>query len=223
MPSLDATGAASRLLANGALAKAGYCLYYCWRAISQGSVHYLTGGADTAYNTWLAVPAEHQHSSRTVPKDMPAFLGKKLLSAKGDVIISRGDGTFVATDWPKSKQVGVCTLAEREKQTGRKFVGWADSMGGYTLTATTLAGETGTPITTTKEEDEEMAIRGITWTENGVAWAAQYSDTGFWSAISGAADEATKMNASGIPFYDTTASVAHTIENDCAKVRTRTN
>jgi len=88
---------------------------------------------------------------------------------------------------------------------------------------TTLAGETGTPITTTKEEDEEMAIRGITWTENGVAWAAQYSDTGFWSAISGAADEATKMNASGIPFYDTTASVAHTIENDCAKVRTRTN
>lgn len=160
MPSIDVTGAAARLLANKSLVHASRCLYYCWLAISQGKVHYITGGADTAYNTWLAVPAAHQHTSRTVPKDMPAFLGKKRFSLAGDVIISRGDGTFVATDWPGSKQVGVCTLAQREAQTGRKFVGWASSMGGYTLTTTSTAGESGTPIDAEKVPDlgEEMKL-----------------------------------------------------------------
>lgn len=160
MPSINVTGAAARLLANRTLAAASHCLYYCWLAISQGRVHYITGGADTAYNTWLAVPAAHQHTSRIVPKDMPAFLGQKRFSSAGDVIISRGDGTFVATDWPSSKQVGVCTLEQREKQTGRKFVGWASSMGGYTLTTTSTAGETGSPIEDEKPLDlgDEMKL-----------------------------------------------------------------
>jgi hypothetical protein len=62
------------------------------------------------------------------------------------VILSNGDGTFAATDWPRSRQVGSCTLAQREAQTGRHFEGWASSMGGYTLTSTTTAGSGGTPI-----------------------------------------------------------------------------
>ena len=151
MATINVDGSAARLLANGVLAKSGYCLYYCWLAISQGVVHYITGGADTAYNTWLAVPADHQHASRAVPKDFPAFLGKKFSSSAGDVIISRGDGTFVATDWPGSRQVGICTLAERETQTGRQFVGWASSMGGHELVSTSTAGESGTPITAVPE------------------------------------------------------------------------
>lgn len=154
MTTINVDGAAARLLANKTLAAAGYCLHYCWLAITQGQFHYITGGAGSAYATWLAVPADHQHSSRNVPKDFPAFLGPKLLSKAGDVIISNGDGTFTATDWPKSKQVGICTLAEREKQTGRKFVGWASSMGGYELVSTSIAGETGTPITAPRRHDD---------------------------------------------------------------------
>lgn len=153
---INVDGSAARLLATGALAKAGYCLYYCWLAISRGLVHYITGGVDTAYNTWLAVPETHRHSSRNVPKDFPAFLGTKITSRAGDVIISRGDGTFVATDWPKAKQVGICTLEQREKQTGRKFVGWASSMGGHVLTSTTTAGSAATPFPNEEEVKEEI-------------------------------------------------------------------
>lgn len=169
MSAINVDGAAARLLANRTLAKAGYCLYYVWLAISRGVVHYITGGAGSAYATWLAVPADHQHTSRTVPKDFPAFLGKKFTSSAGDVIISRGDGTFVATDWPKSKQVGICTLAQREKQTGRKFVGWASSMGGHVLVSTSLAGESDTLIAASPTpKGSTMRFRVITETGVGV-------------------------------------------------------
>jgi len=84
------------------------------------------------------------------------------------------------------------------------------------------AGHSGTPLREQEEEDE-MAIRGITWrSAAGVAWCAQYSDTGFWSPVEGAAAVATALNASGIPFCDVPVSVAARIESDCAKVRTRT-
>lgn len=147
MPSINVDGAAKRLLANSSLAKAGYCLFYVWGAISQGRVHFITGGADTAYNTWLAAPARNRHASRTVPKDFPAFLGPRFGSSAGDVIISNGDGTFAATDWPSNRRTGSCTLEQREAQTGRHYEGWADSMGGYDLVSASTAGDTISPLT----------------------------------------------------------------------------
>jgi len=206
--SINVDGAAARLLANRTLAAAGYCLHYCWLAISQGLVHYISGGAGSAYATWLAVPAQHQHSSREVPKDFPAFLGPKLLSRAGDVIISSGTRNasgellFAATDWPTARQVGLCTLAEREHQTGRRFVGWASSMGGHELTAASLAGQIGnpTPIAPPRKKDD-MEFRIIT--QNGVAGeaviAAVVYDSTTYSEINPATD----------PVEATTAEAAH--------------
>ncbi len=181
MPSINVDGAAARLLANRTLAAAGYCLHYCWLAISQGLVHYITGGAGSAYATWLAVPADHRHYDRNVPKDMPAFLGPRFLSSEGDVIISNGDGTFAATDWPRSKHVGTCTLTERETQTGRKFVGWASSMGGYELTVTSVANETSTLIKSSPSLQEDPTMRFMNRTQDNVV---AIFDESHWQEIS---------------------------------------
>ena len=86
----------------------------------------------------------------------------------------------------------------------------------------TLAGDIGTPITAevAHEEEEEMAIKGITWTgSDGKTRAAQYSDTGFYSDVQGDQALYNAMNAAGIPFYNTTESHAQKIAADCAKVR----
>lgn len=188
MPSINVDGAASRLLANGSLAKAGYCLFYVWGAISRGRVHYIAGGASTAYATWLAVPANSRHSSRTVPKDFPAFLGPRFGSSAGDVILSNGDGTFAATDWPSNRRVGICTLAQREAQTGRKFVGWASSMGGYDLVSTSTASDTISPLTTDvpvvipKEQDMLGALIYNIQTDPGAA--KQDDMQGGWFLVS---------------------------------------
>lgn len=213
MPSIDVTGAAARLLANKTLTAPGLCLHYCWLAISQGRVHYITGGADTAYDTWLAVPAAHQHASRNVPKDMPAFLGPKPGSSAGDEIISSGTRNsagellFAATDWPRAKQVGLCTLAEREAQTGREFVGWASSQGGYTLTTTSTVGESGTPIITEQETDEmrvyqisDGGLQGTMWgLSPGAMCCAKDSTDGLFLAA--------ELNPTGQPIARTEAQV----------------
>lgn len=145
MPSINVTGAAARLRAYGRN-EPGKCLQFVWAAISQGRFHYLSGGANSAYETWQATdPASRHNGDRNVPKDMPAYFGPRPGNAFGDVIISNGDGTFTATDRP-SGHIGVCTLLERGVQIGRPYLGWAETMGGYTLSSTSTASTSGTPL-----------------------------------------------------------------------------
>ena len=165
MPNLDVTGAAARMLAQRTNTP-GQCLHYEWLAVSQGRVHYLTGGADTAYNTFENVVPSARHTNRDVPRDYPTFLGPRVGSPDGDVILSRGDGTFVATDYPSAGRIGICTLAQREAQTGRKFVGWTTMQGGHTLTSTNPSSDTATLITPAQqpiEQEPEMHPLGVVY------------------------------------------------------------
>lgn len=160
MPTLDVTGAPERLLTYKNILRS-HCLMYVSRAIRNGEPPLNWAGLTTAWDCWQH-NAGDKRDSRDVPRGFPAFLGTKRGNTDGDVIISRGDGTFAATDHPWGS-VGICTLAERETETGRKFVGWAGELFGYTLTSTTTAG-VGTPITEdvpappkiTKQRDETM-------------------------------------------------------------------
>lgn len=150
MPEIDVSGAAQRLL-DQVVNDPGKCLQHVWRAIGQGR-HYLTGGGSDAFSTWRATPVGNRHvGDRNVPKNMPAYLGPKNGNNYGDVMISRGDGTFAATDRPNGR-VGICTLEQRMAQTGRPYLGWADSMGGYDLIDYSTAGG-GTPF---NPEEEDM-------------------------------------------------------------------
>jgi hypothetical protein len=150
MPNINVSGAAARLLAFGTNTP-GHCLEFVWRAISQGRVHYLTGGGESAYATWQATnPASRHNGDRNVPKDMPAYFGPRPGNALGDVIISNGDGTFTATDRPNG-HIGICTLTQRGIQIGRPYLGWSETMGGYDLTTTTTAGSGGTQLPVTPD------------------------------------------------------------------------
>lgn len=175
------------LNANAALTNAGYnvghsitptgmCLNFVWRMYgSMPSVGNAVGQLTTAWSAYNATSV--RHTTRTVPAGYPAFLGPSPTRTDanknaGDVIISRGDGTFVCTD-ASGAYVGIMTLAQRELQTRRPFVGWTEDLGGHTIvgwsgTSTSSLGNpvqitspTGTTTTTTVAqiiEEETMFI-----------------------------------------------------------------
>lgn len=153
MSTIDVTDAPQRLLANKTVTP-GHCLQYNSRAIRNGQPPLIWQGLDTAWDCWQYACGD-KHDSWNVPLGFPAFLGQKPGSPDGDVILSRGDGTFAATDYPRWGVVGVCTLEQRETQTGRKYVGYAGEFLGYTLTNTTTASLDATPIE--QEEDPDMS------------------------------------------------------------------
>lgn len=81
-----------------------------------------------------------------------------------------------------------------------------------------FAGDNIRPITTTEEEEDDMALRGITWTgdSDGVSYAAQYdTSSGFFSTVSGTQALYNAMNAAQIPFFATTESHANAIKASC--------
>lgn len=104
----------------------GMCLYYVWRAYA--AVGASTGRqAGTAYEAWGKSEGRHP-GDRNPPAGVPVFWGPKSSSSAGDVVISLGNGRVIATDYPVYGQVGECTIDERERQIGRPYLGWAESI-----------------------------------------------------------------------------------------------
>lgn len=215
MPTIDTTGAGARMLARRVNTPA-HCLEYVWDAISQGKYHYITGGAASAYATWLAIPESHRHNGdRHPPKDMPVFFGIRTSTGNvlGDVIISNGDPipyTF-ATDYPTSGKIGTPTLQQRAVQVGRVYLGWADSMGGYTLTSSSWSGGGITPIDPTNPtnptnptgSEEPMIIKSLSNSNYTVAGTYYLNDVGgHWRGLTNLEQIAVDANiaAGKIPF-----------------------
>ena len=115
----------------------GMCLNFVWRMCgSNPSVGDAVGHLDTAWNAWQVVKGKHL-GDRNVPAGYFAMLGPSPTRTDknknaGDIIISRGDGTFICTDASGAK-VGVMTLAAREKQTQRPYVGWGEDLGNHPI------------------------------------------------------------------------------------------
>lgn len=149
MTTVDVSGAANRLLTVGyggysaGRNKPGYCLEWVDWAVLQGksSIGPHAGQYATAYDAWLystnrqAIPA-----NEIVPKDMVVVLGPSPTRTDadknaGDVIISRGDGTYACTDSPTGGGgvIGTCTLAQRTAQTQRPVLGYIPNFCGYDL------------------------------------------------------------------------------------------
>ena len=188
MPTIDVTDAPDRLLANKSVTP-GHCLEYVSRAIRNGLPPLIWNGLDTALNCWNLACGD-KHTSRDVPRGFPAFLGAKRGNNDGDVMLSIGGGKFAPTDYPGWGQVGICTLEQREAQTGRKYLGYAGEFLGYTLTSTTTAG-VGTPITETQEEDDMTSIRlrgdggSIAWTTLGTSFFWELPDPAYETLLNG--------------------------------------
>lgn len=123
---VNGVAAANKLLRYGSV-KPGYCLYYVWKAYdSVGANTNRTAG--TAYEAWLKSEGKHK-GDKNPPAGVPVFFGKKASSAAGDVVISLGGGKIAVTEAPgKGAVTGVTTIAARQKQIGRPYLGWTESI-----------------------------------------------------------------------------------------------
>lgn len=157
-PILDVTEAPTRLLANKSVTP-GHCLEYVSRAIRNGRQPLIWAGLDTALNCWNMACGD-KHASRDIPRGFPGFLGANRFSKAGDTFVSLGGGRLAVTDYPGWGVVGICTLEQREAQTGRKYLGYAGEFLGYTLTNTATASLNLTPIAV-QEEDDDMRVYTI--------------------------------------------------------------
>lgn len=116
--------AAARTLLSYRNIRHGYCLYYVWQAYdAHGADTSLSAG--TAYECWNKSLGKHP-GDRNPPAGVPVFWGPKAGSSAGDVVISLGGGRVACTDYPNYGQVGIATIAERERQIGRPYLGWAE-------------------------------------------------------------------------------------------------
>ncbi|WP_205829310.1 hypothetical protein [Microbacterium sp. B19(2022)] len=159
MGKINGVAAAAWLRAQGALAHDGACLHYVWQAYkAQGAS---TGRhAGTALEAWNKTERRHP-GDRNPPVGVPVWFGAKAGSAAGDVVISLGGGKVVATDYPRYGVVGVCTIAQRQAQIGRPYLGWSEAIFDQQIAIPTPAsggGSSVAPAPQKKEEEEEDMI-----------------------------------------------------------------
>lgn len=118
----------------------GMCLNFVWRAYgSHPSIGAAAGHLGSAAGAWSVAVKKHI-GDRNVPKGFWAYLGPSPTRTDhnrnaGDAIISVGLGIFACTD-ASGSVVGYMTLAARERQTQRPYVGWAEDLGGHPIAAT---------------------------------------------------------------------------------------
>lgn len=109
----------------------GMCLHYVWQAYKQHGAR-VDGSWPTAYAGWFASPGKHE-GDRNPPAGVPVWFGPRSGSAAGDVVISLGGGRVAATDYPGWGQTGSCTIAERQAQIGRPYLGWTETILGVPI------------------------------------------------------------------------------------------
>ncbi|QHB37172.1 endolysin [Microbacterium phage Terij] len=119
----------------------GYCLKYVWQAYKTHGAR-AEGSYPTAYSAWLGSPGKHP-GDWNPPAGVPVYFGPKASSAAGDVVISIGGGNCVATDWPYNGVTNITTLAARQRQIGRPYLGWTDNILGYPIDYNTGGGAGG--------------------------------------------------------------------------------
>lgn len=134
---VNGVSAANKLLTFRNL-KFGMCLYYVWQAYK--AVGASTGlSAANALEAWNKSNGKHP-GDRNPPAGVTVFWGSKPGNDKGDVTISLGGGRVAATDYPVYGQVGICTIDQREKQIGRQYLGWTESIFDQKIDFTPISG-----------------------------------------------------------------------------------
>lgn len=129
----------ARAAVGSSIVPQGKCLNFVWRmAGSLSSIGNAVGRLDTAFNSWSAADDKH-HGDRNPPPGVAMHYGPSPTRRDGnrnagDVTVSIGGGLQIATDASGSR-VGIMTIAAREKQTQRPYLGWAGDLGGHAFSA----------------------------------------------------------------------------------------
>lgn len=126
--------------------RSGYCLYYVWQAYKAIGAS-TNKSAATALIGWINSSGKHA-GDRNPPVGVPVWFGARPGSDAGDVVISIGNGKVVCTDWPTGK-VGITTIDQRQKQIGRPYLGWTETILGVPISYYYATPPTGSPATVT--------------------------------------------------------------------------
>lgn len=158
---LDGSAAISRM-APGTKNTASACLYTVWVAL--GCPHTLgrLAGHTFATATEAYQYTTKRHTDRNPPAGVPVWFGSTAGPRyagdthwpDGDVALSVGNGFLYGTDYPTWGRTGKCTIAQREQQTGRVYLGWTEDFLGNDVAFTAAAGGTATIL-----EDDLMATQ----------------------------------------------------------------
>lgn len=131
MTGVDGMAAAQTLLGYDSVTP-GYCLKYVWQAYKAHGAVSDGKSYPTAYSAWQqSDPATRHEGDWNPPPGVPVYFGPKSSSSAGDIVISTGGGRCAATDWPHNGVTGETTLADRQRQVGRPYLGWTEEILGY--------------------------------------------------------------------------------------------
>ncbi|WP_243063177.1 hypothetical protein [Humibacter sp. RRB41] len=126
----------------------GWCLATCWDAYASKKTGSIGASYPTALSAWNAATQKHA-GDRNPPAGAAVWLGASPTrtdanAGAGDVAISLGGGQIIATDYPTGGVIGVTTIAAREAQTARPYLGWTGDICGYSIILAATGGETTT-------------------------------------------------------------------------------
>lgn len=118
--------AAAQTLLSYKTCDPGLCLHYVWLA-------YANHGAEADQTFGSALAGWHGSDGKHVgdldpPAGVPVWWGKRPGNDAGDVVISLGGGRVAATDFPRFGVIGIATIAERQDQIGREYLGWTETI-----------------------------------------------------------------------------------------------
>lgn len=154
---IDGVAAARALLARGTCTP-GLCLSYVWQAYKAVGAATSHPAVPTALDAWLASEGQH-YGDRNPPPGVPVWWGKRSWGTNagaGDVVISLGGGRVAATDWPVNGRIGETTIAQREAQIGRPYLGWSECIFDVRVYDPAPASSGATKFTTNTTEDTDM-------------------------------------------------------------------
>jgi hypothetical protein len=153
--------ARARLQVGQRIYPQGRCLNFVWRmAGGLSSIGGAIGMLDTAFNSWRAAEDKH-HGDRNPPPGVALHYGPSPTRTDvnrnaGDVTVSIGSGLQIATD-ASGAVVGIMTIAARERQTQRPYLGWAGDLGGHPFTAARkIITPAAVAVAIANQKDEDM-------------------------------------------------------------------
>lgn len=149
--------AAAQTMRNFRTWRKGHCLEAVWAAFKVNGAR-TDQEAATATIGWHLSDGKHP-GDRNPPAGVPVWWGPKPSSAAGDVVISLGGGRVVATDWPYNGVIGVTTIDARERQIGRPYLGWTETILDVPIDYPGKGGGPAPIPTTSKESSVSEQIR----------------------------------------------------------------
>lgn len=165
---------------------ANACLYTVW--LAYGAPHTL--GPKAGYTFPNAIEAynytTNRHADRNPPAGVPVWFGAcagprykgDAHWRDGDIVVSIGGGLVTGTDQPVFGHIDHCTIAERERLTGRAYLGWSEDFIGNPVSFSAPS----VPSATLIPKEDAMSFSLVKDAKSATIWVVSL-DTGNYAGV----------------------------------------